>query len=74
MRNKVHRGRSYDACWTVESADTYRGVFNVESTSPTETDGVINEKTIDTFLSLDAAEEAADVAAQRWIDSQSDKS
>jgi hypothetical protein len=73
MRNKVHRGRSYDACWTVETADTYRGVFNVESTGPTEMDGVINEKTIDTFRTLEAAEDAADVAAQRWIDGQSDK-
>ncbi|MGI4778426.1 MAG: hypothetical protein ACRYGA_09985 [Janthinobacterium lividum] len=68
MRNNEYQGRTYDACWTLESPDVYRGVFNVESTDSAQSDGVINQKTGETFATLEAAEEAADAAAQAWID------
>jgi hypothetical protein len=68
MRVKTYRGRSYDACWTRELPDAFRGVFNVEGTAPATADGAINQKTGDTFATLEAAEDAADAAAQAWID------
>lgn len=69
----MHRSRTYDACWTLESPGVYRGVFNVESTHPAKVDSVINEKTGETFASLEVAEDAADTAARAWIDSETDK-
>lgn len=73
MRTKEHRGRTYDAASTVVSPGVYRGVYDIDSTSPTETDGVINEATEETFPTREAAEEAADAAARRWIDCEADK-
>jgi hypothetical protein len=73
MRTDEYRGRRYDACWTRIDEGVYRGTFDVESTSPTKTDGVINEATTETFSTLEAAEEAAVTAARRWIDYEADK-
>jgi hypothetical protein len=72
MRTKEHRGRTYDAAWTAEADGVYRGVFDIDSTSPTTTDGVINEATSETFPTQEAAEEAADAAARHWIDCQAE--
>ncbi|RZI56849.1 MAG: hypothetical protein EOP14_05515 [Pseudomonas sp.] len=58
MRVKTYRGRAYDACWTRELPDVFRATA----------DGAINQKTGDTFATLEAAEDAADAAAQAWID------
>ena len=73
MRTKEYRGRTYDAASTVVSAGVFRGVFDVDSTSPSVTDGVINEATEGTFPTRREAEEAAAAAAQQWIDSEADK-
>lgn len=73
MKAKTHRGRFYDASSKVESADVYRGVFDIDSSSPGVSDGVINEATSDTYSTRQAAEEAADAAAVRWIDAQIDQ-
>lgn len=70
MRAKVHRGRSYDASSTVETSGAYRGVFDIDSSSPEIADGVINEATSETYPTREAAEEAADAAAVRWIDAE----
>lgn len=70
MRAKTHRGRFYDATSKVEARDEYRGVFDIDSTSPEVSDGVINEVTTDTYPTREAAEEAADAAAVRWIDAE----
>jgi len=69
MRALEHRGRTYDAASVVEADGSYRGVFDIDSTNPEETDGVINEATEETFPTQTAAEEAADRAAKKWIDS-----
>lgn len=74
MRTKEHQGRTYDAGWTAVSEGVYRGVFDIDSTSPEKTDGVINEATSETFPTHEAAEEAADAAAKLWIESEEDKS
>lgn len=71
MRTKEYRGRTYDAASTVVSAGVFRGVFDVGSTSPSVTDGVINEATEGTFPTRKEAKEAAAAAAQQWIDSES---
>lgn len=73
MRALEHRGRTYDAASVVEADGVYRGVFDIDSTNPEETDGVINEATEETFPTQAAAEEAADVAAKQWIDALADK-
>ena len=73
MRSQVHNGRTFDAGSTVVSAGVYRGVFDVDSTSEDVDDGVINEATATTFSSREAAEEAADVAARKWIDEAASK-
>ncbi|MBB1600776.1 hypothetical protein [Variovorax sp. UMC13] len=73
MRTKEYRGRTYDAASTAVSAGVYRGVYDIDSTSPSVTDGVINEATEGTFPTKRQAEEAAAAAAQRWIDSEADK-
>jgi hypothetical protein len=70
MRAKTHRGRYYDATAKVESPDVYRGVFDIDSSSPEVSDGVINEVTAETYPTREAAEEAADAAAMRWIDAE----
>lgn len=70
MRAKTHRGRFYDASSKVESPDVYRGVFDIDSSSPEVSDGVINEVTSGTYPTRQAAEEAADAAAVRWIDAE----
>ncbi|MGI4776902.1 MAG: hypothetical protein ACRYGA_02095 [Janthinobacterium lividum] len=70
MRTNQYQGRTYDTTSTVESAGVFRGVFDIDSTSPNETDGVINEATAETFPTSEAAEKAADVAAKQWIDCQ----
>ena len=72
MRALEHRGRTYDATSVVEADGSYRGVFDIDSTNPEETDGVINEATEETFPTQTAAEEAADRAAKKWIDSVAD--
>lgn len=74
MRTQEYRGRTYDAASTVVKAGEYRGVFDIDSTSENVTDGVINEATSGTFPTREAAEQAADVAARCWIDSEADKS
>lgn len=73
MRAKTHRGRFYDASSKVESPDVYRGVFDIDSSSPEVSDGVINEVTTDTYPTREAAEEAADAAAMCWIDAEIDR-
>jgi hypothetical protein len=73
MRALEHRGRTYDAASVVEADGSYRGVFDIDSTNPEETDGVINEATEETFTTQTAAEEAADLAAKKWIDAVVDK-
>lgn len=73
MRTKEYRGRTYDAASTVISEGVYRGVYDIDSTSPSVTDGVINEATESTFPTRKKAEEAAAAAAQQWIDSEADK-
>jgi hypothetical protein len=73
MRTDEYRGRSYDASWTRIEEGLYRGTFDVDSTSPTKSDGVINEATTETFTSFEAAEEAAVAAARHWIDSEADQ-
>lgn len=73
MRAKTHRGRFYDASSKAESPDVYRGVFDIDSSSPEVSDGVINEVTTDTYPTRDAAEQAADAAAVRWIDAEIDQ-
>lgn len=73
MRAKTHRGRFYDASSRVESPDVYRGVFDIDSSSPEVSDGVINEATSDTYPTRQAAEDAADAAAVRWIDAELDR-
>ena len=73
MRSLEHRGRTYDAASITVSEGVFRGVFDIDSTSPEETDGLINEATEDTFPTPKAAEEAAAAAAKRWIDAVSDK-
>jgi hypothetical protein len=70
MRAKIHRGRFYDASSKVESPDVYRGVFDIDSSGPEVSDGVINEVTTDTYPTREAAEKAADAAAVRWIDAE----
>jgi len=73
MRTQVYRGRTYDAGSTVVKEGEYRGVFDVDSTTDDATDGVINEATSETYPTSEAAEEAADAAAHRWIDCEADK-
>jgi hypothetical protein len=70
MRAKTHRGRFYDATSKVEAPDEYRGVFDIDSSGPKVSDGVINEVTTGTYPTREAAEEAADAAAVRWIDAE----
>ena len=70
MRARTHRGRFYDATSKVEAPGEYRGVFDIDSSSPEVSDGVINEVTSDTYRTREAAEEAADTAAMRWIDAE----
>jgi hypothetical protein len=70
MRAQTHRGRFYDATSKVEAPGEYRGVFDIDSSSPEVSDGVINEVTSDTYRTREAAEEAADTAAMRWIDAE----
>jgi hypothetical protein len=72
MRAKTHRGRFYDATAKAEAPDVYRGVFDIDSSSPEVSDGVINEVTSDTYPTREEAEEAADAAAMRWIDVELD--
>ena len=72
MRALEHRGRTYDAASVVEADGSYRGVFDVDSTNAEETDGVINEATEETFPTQTAAEEAAELAAKKWIDAAVD--
>ena len=73
MRTLEHRGRTYDAASIVVADGVFRGVFDIDSTSPEETDGVINEATEQTFPTQEAAVEAADAAAKKWIDVVADK-
>jgi len=73
VRAFEHRGRTYDATSLVEADGVYRGVFDIDSTNPDETDGVINEATEETFPTQTAAEQAADAAAKKWIDAVADK-
>lgn len=68
MRTREHRGRTYDASSIVDSEGLYRGVFDIDSTSLEETDGLINEATESTYTDQKEAEEAADAAAKKWID------
>lgn len=70
MRAKTHRGRFYDASSKVEAPDVYRGVFDIDSSNPEVSDGVINEVTSETYQTRQAAEEAADAAAVQWIDAE----
>ncbi len=72
MRVKVHRGRTYNASSTKVMVGVYRGVFDIDSTDTTEDDGVINEATSETFSTSQAAEDAAEAAAIRWIDKDTD--
>ena len=74
MRTNEYRGRRYDVASTAVAEGVYRGVFDIDSTSDEMTDGVINEATCDTFATADAAEDAADAGARRWIDIEADKS
>jgi hypothetical protein len=73
VKTDTHRGRRYDAFSTHEQDGAYRGGFDVDSTEEGGTDGVINEATPTTFPSPEAAEAAAVVAAQHWIDREADK-
>jgi hypothetical protein len=73
MRAKTHRGRSYGVTSNAESSGAYRGVFDIDSSSPAVDDGVINEATSETYETGEAAEQAADAAAVRWIDAELDK-
>ncbi|RZI56850.1 MAG: hypothetical protein EOP14_05520 [Pseudomonas sp.] len=73
MITNQYRGRFYDVTSTVVAGGEYRGVFDVNSTSAEITDGVINEATSETYPTLEAAEDAADAAARRWIDIEADR-
>ena len=73
MQTNEYRGRTYDVDSTVEAEGTFRGVFDVDSTSEDVTDGVINEATAETFPTREAAEKAAAIAAECWIDSAANK-
>lgn len=73
MRTNEYRGRAYDIASTEVAEGGYRGVFDVNSTSAEVTDGVINEATSETFSTMEAAEDAADAAARRWIDIEVDR-
>ncbi|RYF76822.1 MAG: hypothetical protein EOO22_00855 [Comamonadaceae bacterium] len=70
MRTKVHMGRRFDAGYETVSDNRFLGVFDVDSTSREKTDGVINEATADAYATPDAAEDAAEAAAIRWIESE----
>jgi hypothetical protein len=73
MQTNEYRGRTYDVTTTEAASREYRGVFDVNSSSDDVTDGVINEATPETFPTREAAEDAADAAARRWIDIEADR-
>lgn len=73
MKTDKYRDRKYVAFSTREHEGVYRGGFDIDSTSSTETDGVINEMTTRTFSTAAGAEAAAVAAARNWIDSQTDR-
>ena len=72
MKTDEYQGRAYDVTSTAVTAGEYRGVFDVNSTSPELIDDVINEATTETSSTKKGAEDAADALARRWIDIEAD--